>query len=63
MTLSPKAVEELKVLFRKHRGQALGDEEAWAMANRLLRVYHAITRPRQTKGSNSAPVDQHHPHQ
>jgi len=43
--LPKKAYDELKELYRKHRGEELTDEEASAIANRLVRAYYLVTRP------------------
>jgi hypothetical protein len=61
MPLSRQAIEELKVIHRKHFGVDLTDEEAVAMGNRLLRLYAVLLRvpapPLEQEGSNPVALD------
>jgi hypothetical protein len=63
MPLPKRAIDELKALYKQHRSEALSDDEATAIANRLLRAYYLVTRPessrfpQESEGSNSALVD------
>lgn len=62
MPLPRHAIEELKVIYRKHYGKDLTDDEAWAMGHRLLRVFAVLMRvpapPREGKSSNPVALDQ-----
>lgn len=55
--LSPKAIEELKAIYKRHYGEDLSDDEAWEMENRLIRIFAILARePRRSvtpeKGSH-----------
>jgi hypothetical protein len=59
--LSPKAIAELKAIYRKEYGEDLSDTDAWAMGHRLVRLFTILTRPPTTrgpsKGSNPVSFD------
>ena len=61
MPLSRKAIEELKAIYKDCYGKQLSDDEAWAVGNRLLRIYHVLTRSptrkAESKSSNGASFD------
>jgi hypothetical protein len=46
MPLPPRAIEELKAIYRKEYGRDLSDEAAWEMGHRLLRIFAVLTRAR-----------------
>ncbi len=45
MPLTQKAIDELKAIYRKKYGEDLPNDEAWAMGNRLVRLFAILTRP------------------
>jgi hypothetical protein len=45
MALTQKAIDELKVIHKRHAGETISDDEAWAMGNRLLRIFAILARP------------------
>lgn len=45
MKLSQKAIEELKMIYREEFGEALPDEQALEMGQRLLRLFRILARP------------------
>jgi hypothetical protein len=49
MPLTQKNIEELKVIYRREYGVEIGDAEAWAMGNRLVRLFDILTRPRNSE--------------
>lgn len=40
--LTPKAIEELKVIYRKRYGEELNDSQAFEMGNRLLNLFRTV---------------------
>lgn len=54
MPLPPKAIEELKAIYHKEYGRDLPDQEAWAMAHRLIAAFDILTRPPGSPGPTSA---------
>jgi hypothetical protein len=63
MPLSRKAIEDLKVIYRKEHHRELSDDEAQAIGNNVLRAYSLVTRPRESasRNSNGVPFDQERP--
>lgn len=62
MPLSPRALAELKAIYRAEFGQDLTDAEASAVGNRLLRAFDVLTCPPASTppvaaGSNLVPFD------
>ncbi|KKR24026.1 MAG: hypothetical protein UT53_C0001G0015 [Candidatus Yanofskybacteria bacterium GW2011_GWD2_39_48] len=43
--LPKEAVEEFKVLYKKHYGQDISDQEASDRANRLVALYSLVCKP------------------
>jgi hypothetical protein len=55
MPLDQKAIDELKAIYRRKYGEDLPDDEAWAMGNRLVRLFAILTRPPQVDAGEGAP--------
>lgn len=45
MPLSQEDIDELKAIYLRKYGEDLPDGEAWAMGNRLVRLFTILTRP------------------
>jgi len=43
--LTPKAIEKLKVIYRKRYGEELNDSQAFEMGNRLLNLFRTVLKP------------------
>ena len=62
MPLTQKAIDELKAIHRRHFPEELTDDEAWAMARRLLGIFRLLTEGPKTglvrlESSNDPPLD------
>ena len=51
--LPKEAIEEFKVLYKKHYGQDISDEEASRRANNLVNLYKLVYTPEEKTGKNS----------
>lgn len=61
MPLTQQDIEELKQIHQKNFGETLSDDEAWEIANRLLRFFDFLlsspVRESDNKGSNRVAFD------
>lgn len=55
MSLSQKAIEELKEIHKKEFGEELTNEEAWDMGLSLLKLFKTLSRPPIPKQEDSSP--------
>jgi len=55
MPFSRDAIKRLQETYRAEYGSELSDEEAWAMAHRLVTLFDILTRPPGSAGPASLP--------
>jgi hypothetical protein len=66
MPLSQSSIDKLCAIHKKHTGEQLTSDEAWAMGERLVRLLDVLTRTNAVRSDvlrSSSPVrfDQKHP--
>ncbi len=50
MSLTQEDVDKLKAIHEKEAGEKLSDDEAWAMATRLLELSYLLTESKSQDG-------------